>query len=288
MAFSTFLMLLAGKVFIPKLRTLQKLDPLESFLPDYAIPPIGQGLVDLENEKAWFREKADASERHYLNDNPESGHSRKIIYKIWLRELAARRAVWCWNGDISESMGLWNLYGSKGVAVISRIDRIKQCLKTFAYDASFGAVAYVDRETPDPRLFDPELLKRPYFFKTRPYKFENEIRFVYPVERTRTENEPGVLVDVDSSELIEEAIFSPYLPTSEIRYVQDFLKQGIPPQPHIKTHASSRELGFNVADDLFVISDAALVNLVLSVFCLKPHATPLRLIERLSGLPAFP
>lgn len=238
MAFSTFLMLLAGKVFIPKLGTLQTLDPLESFLPDYAIPPIGQGLADLQNEKAWFQEKADASERSYLSDNPNSGHSHKIIYKIWLRELAARRSVWCWNGDTSESMGLWNVYGSKGVAVISTIGRVKQCLKTFAYDASFAAVAYVDRERPDPRLYDPELLKRPYFFKTQPYQFENEIRFVYPIERTRTENEPGVLVDVDAGKLVEGAIFSPYLPISEARYVQEFLKRGIPPQTHIKTQPS--------------------------------------------------
>jgi hypothetical protein len=231
-------MLLTGKVFIPTLRTLQTLDPLESFLPDYAIPPIGHGLEDLENEKAWFHERADASERRYLNDEPGSAHSRKIIYKIWIRELAARRVIWCWNGDASESMGLWNVYGSKGVAVISTIGRVKQCLKTFAYDASFAAVAYVDRERPDPRLYDPELLKRPYFFKTQPYQFENEIRFVYPVERTLTENEPGVLLDVDSGTLVEAAIFSPYLPISETRYVQEFLKRGIPPQIHIKTQPS--------------------------------------------------
>jgi hypothetical protein len=192
MAFSTFLMLLAGKVFIPKLTTLQTLDPLESFLPPYIIPPIGQGLADVENAKAWLQKRADAIERDYICNNPDSAHSRKILYNIWLRELAARRAVWCWNRDRSESMGLWNVYGSKGVAVISTIGLVKQCLKTVGYNASFAAVTYIDRKRPAPRSNDLELLKRPYFFKTKPYKSENEVRFVYPIERASTESTPPV------------------------------------------------------------------------------------------------
>src|ERR1700694_4386705 len=87
---------------------------------------------------------------------PWPGLSSEQLQKkkhIWLRELSQRRGVWCWNHFKSESMALWKLYGDRGVAIVSSIDRVKDCFLTFAFDASYGEVAYVpwdDRENFDP------------------------------------------------------------------------------------------------------------------------------------------
>jgi hypothetical protein len=239
MGLGAFLMLLLGKVFIPKLKTLQAIDPLESFLPEYAIPPQGDGLEELESQRKWFEEKADENERRFLHDTPsDNAHSRRIIYKIWLRELASRRCVWCWNRDPFESMGLWTIYGSKGVAIVSTIGRVKECLQEFAFTGSFAAVAYVHRYTPDHSLSNKDLLKRPYFFKTEPYSFEKELRFVYPINPQTFEDERGVMADVDSRKLVQQVIFSPFIPLDEARYLQELLQKGLPPQPHIATEPS--------------------------------------------------
>jgi hypothetical protein len=124
MKFSTLLMLLVGKVFIPKLATLQRDEPLESALPFESIMMRKNEFKKLYDSLAWFEQRVTPEEKEYIAEKgPESPYSQQVIYLIWLRELSQRRGVWCWNNFKSESMALWKLYGDRGVAIVSSIDR---------------------------------------------------------------------------------------------------------------------------------------------------------------------
>jgi hypothetical protein len=54
-----FLMLLAGNVFIPNIKKLREMDPLESLLPSECIPNVSQLCLRLHEEKnaEWLRER---------------------------------------------------------------------------------------------------------------------------------------------------------------------------------------------------------------------------------------
>jgi hypothetical protein len=247
MKFSTLLMLLVGKVFIPKLATLQRDEPLESALPFESIMMRKNEFKKLYDSLAWFEQRVTTEEKEYIAEKgPESPYSQQVIYLIWLRELSQRRGVWCRNNFNSESMALWKLYGDRGVAIVSSIDRVKDCFLTFAFDASYGEVEYVpwdDRENFDPLEsidFSADFLQRPYYFKTTPYEFERELRFVFPMEISFPESERGTLIDIDCDRLIKHVVLSPYLELSESRYVQKALEKFLPAEKlAFRTYPSS-------------------------------------------------
>jgi hypothetical protein len=82
----------------------------------------------------------------------ESGHLQLRIatgsLKFWLQELAVRRCIWCWYGESEESMGLWSMYGARGVAVVSSIKRVRNAFSNIphATGTSVGFVQYVRRQ----------------------------------------------------------------------------------------------------------------------------------------------
>jgi len=218
MSIQAFLMLLARNVFIPSIRKLQEVDPLESLLPSECIPDFSQRCLRLhEPENADWLQK-----RRAVNSN-------ETEIDVWLRELAARRCIWCWYGESEESMGLWNTYGARGVAVVSSLKRVRNGFSTIphATGTSVGFVQYAPRNA---RAFgdtcnDPDWLYRPYYFKQTAYKYEGEVRFVIGLNSTNTQQSGGALFPVDPNQLIEKVIISPQFRLTEAQAFYSFLKK---------------------------------------------------------------
>src|ERR1700730_14843354 len=120
MKMSTFLMLLCGRAFIPRLRTLQKMDQQEGMLP---ISMFGKAYgVQLKNilevHESWLLKRTSKKQNR-------KEEQMQFLAKVWLAELAKRRCVWCWNKFVNESYAMWKIYGQKGVAVQTTVGRVK-------------------------------------------------------------------------------------------------------------------------------------------------------------------
>jgi hypothetical protein len=206
---STFLLLLAKKVFVPTLRNLQRGEKLEGGVPkwlwkNYAdnlfsdLQPFVKWLLDRDQKspslpadlKNWTARVKQEVSRPGGKDYQQLG----LLAEIWLHELSIRRCIWSWNdctGGPSEA--LWKLYGNRGVAIKSEVGFVKSALE--AAGVSRGIVAPVSYTIPRQILNEaavakslPMLDKRyrpfPYLFKDASYRFEEEVRFVFGKDRS--------------------------------------------------------------------------------------------------------
>jgi hypothetical protein len=191
MKIATFLMLLQRKVFVPSLKTLKRTDPTEC-----AVLRPNSSLLLTDADIDWLWSRASNSERSIVKVSP-----RLLAPQIWLRELANRRCIWCWYAKRPESMGMWNTYGAHGIAIVSRVGRVRASLQLPDDTlSSVGRVIYIQPSvglrTTIPSV-NPGLFYHPYYFKQKAYEYENEIRFVVASEPiTRVSS---VLYDGDPS-----------------------------------------------------------------------------------------
>jgi hypothetical protein len=230
MSLHAFMMLLTGQVFIPSIRKLQERDPLESLLPTLSIPDFGERCLKLHKGKSaeWLRNHAET--------RPSESQSQNVDdrLKIWLRELAVRRCIWCWFGDSEESMGLWNSFGARGVAVASSVGRIRKAFPLPQMEhtsgTSVGRVKYVERRADqfDGTDNDPDWFYRPYYFKHKCYSYEQEIRFVIDLYAANTLQHGGSIFHVDPNQLIGKVILSPQFWIAEARALDSILKEKFP------------------------------------------------------------
>jgi len=178
----------------------------------------------------------------------KEGEDFKSVYldfliKIWLRELSIRRCVWCWNRFKEESHAMWNLYGDRGAAVVSTVNRIDAALEAARpFKGLIGSIKYVlprsifeDRAIPKdlPTFYSmwvAENLRRPYFYKDSGYRFEDKVRLVIAANGGVVAETGGILIDVDPKKLITKILFSPKLVEAERRTLEalgtDILKAG--------------------------------------------------------------
>ena len=117
---STLFLYLSDRAFIPSLKCLRGMDKFEGEV-GLEIPSnskIRSFAKNLENEFA----------KHFgpCPPDPPDGPYRANIN--WRKELAKRRAIWCWNLFEGESNAMWQLYGSKGVQIKSTVGRLKKAL----------------------------------------------------------------------------------------------------------------------------------------------------------------
>ena len=145
MSLPTFLLLLGGRVFIPTLVKLRETDRLESNVPESALgdywkitremlaaAPVRDSLLTLAGVQGELRSLVS-------RENPITKETMGFLIDIWIRQLASRRCVWCWNKEPEESQAIWRIYGNKGIAVVSSVKRIAQSLKipdTASYSVS--------------------------------------------------------------------------------------------------------------------------------------------------------
>ena len=251
---TTLLLLLAGKVFIPTLSKLQESDRLESFVPSkvWSLYLRHPGVHPWQNlhdfiiaAEQWLVSRADRNKPKVVRQEGEDFNSVYLdfLIKIWLRELSIRRCVWCWNRFKEESHALWNLYGHRGVAVVSTLNRIDAALEAERlFKGLIGSIKYVlPRSLFEPQEMPKDLptfysmsmvenLRRPYFYKDSGYRFEDEVRLVIAANAGVVTETGGVLIDLDPKKLITKILVSPTVVEPERRILQtletDILKDG--------------------------------------------------------------
>lgn len=244
MKLSTLFMLLEGKTFFPSVATLQKGDPLEGDLipdPEWLQTRLREACGDdLASLDEWLEQKADDWEKKLLERNRDQGHVQSdILSKIYIRQLAKRRAVWCWFGEAHESAGMWSIYGSGGIAVGTRLSRL---ISALPQNCRFqvAPITYANRNQPShPSYFNPEaernagLVHRPHLIKGLEYQHENEIR----ITTTCWPDEPGRLIDgISPTNFIDAVVISPLLPFEEAKAIRTQVERypWVDPKPIIR------------------------------------------------------
>jgi hypothetical protein len=244
MKLSTFLLLLDGRLFIPTIRLLQAGDRLESRVPKELLRPnYGDKMRPIVEDHEQLLLRTTRGPKVVRPEGSEhSGTTLSFLAKYWLHELALRRCVWCWNQSTEHLYALWKLYGERGVAVISTVDRIRKALeKAGAGEGIVAPVRYAPLRTPR-RLEEtstflameqPQHLRRPYLFKDAGYRIEEEVRFVLSTNPIATSDLGGITIEVDAKALIKHFKISPELPLAEEACIERFALErlGAPLKP---------------------------------------------------------
>lgn len=188
--------------------------------------------------------------KNTLYTRAKSPHDEPIELKIEgeksLRELRIRQAflyrkkhyVNCWHASSFESAAMWKVYGydDHGVAIISRLRRIKDAFDDFKDTIYCGQVKYIDYECEE---LDLSNAFYPIVHKRLSFEFEKEVRLVFcdgnvshrhvktrhpdgsiaTCSFPKSEEEvlnfkasPGKMIQCDINSLIQEVKISPTAP----------------------------------------------------------------------------
>jgi hypothetical protein len=232
MKLETLLLLLAkGWIFIPSHANLGRSDRLETGilfnLPDRWkfwkkwSPKIGERLDKFECARLnREHEKMRASKMRgslSVGGSYAASDIRPNLRK-YVDELAAERCVWCWNEFRNYSNALWHLYGNRGVAITSTVEKVKAALVNAGVARGIVApITYINhegRQVPEV-LMKEENIFRPYLLKSIAYDYEKEIRFVLAAEREILRENGGVLISINAATFIEGFRVSPHLQREE-------------------------------------------------------------------------
>jgi len=150
-------MLIEGRAFFPSVATLQKDDPLEGDLipePEWLMTLLAEICgSEMARLQEWLVGHADNWEKEFLRLYPDNG---LMLSKIFIRELAKRKAVWCWFNALHESAGMWSVYGSGGIAVGTRLSKLISALPQNV-QFQIAPITYANRSTPSAlSCFNPE------------------------------------------------------------------------------------------------------------------------------------
>jgi hypothetical protein len=155
-----FFALLQGRaLFFPNSNLFP--DPIEGSYPDANL---------VVRDELWESLKLSDEQREIIE-----GHSK------WNKHLTF---VSCWHMSDHESAALWEIYGKtdKGVVVESTLGRLKRCLPDFVHIHPVTYIDYTRERIPAGHSLYP------FFFKSREYEYEHELRVVtgdLPMSDTR-------------------------------------------------------------------------------------------------------
>ena len=236
---SSLLDLLHGTAFIPTFETLRKSDPQELGIPAYSVAWLERELFNIgefEQAQPWLQrqwEKRIGTEFREVEDLRE-----RLLMEEWLGELGRRRCTWCWFVSFDcteESVAMWNLYAKEGVLIKTTWAAIQDSLPTeSSYEAALFKVEYVSVGDHDEKFKLPDNLRRPFLFKNKGYKHEQEMRIVFQDQGKWLH--PGIQLPVDAKKLIKGLTFSPYLSDVEFKS----LRRLIPALPGVVIEHSQR------------------------------------------------
>lgn len=237
MSLSAFFMLLEKKqVWVPSLAGLRDdCDPNEGRLPEREdfFPEADCDHHFDQKTDSWLRSKADPDDDAELEGNrihsEESDtfiNDRPILLRIWLREIAKRRCVWCWYLAEEESMSQWSHFGKQGVAIRSKPAKAAGALRLHVNHSMLVTnVRYMPDKADAPPLDAGAAMRRPFLIKPISFGHENEVRFVF----TAPESNKGHMIGVEHLNFIEAIHVSPFLHQSEAAAVCAIINQLNPP-----------------------------------------------------------
>ncbi len=230
MKLSTFFMLLQGRAFFPTVATLQAGDPMEGALvaePEYLLGRLKEILGDkMLKLQHWLQERADPVENDFIKNNPGMAlFNTHTLARLFVQELAKRRAVWCWFNANNESAAMWSVYANAGIGVKTNVAALKQALPG-NLQFSFSRIKYVGRQGQSTSYFNPEslenqdLIHRPHLVKGIEFAHEQEVRVTTKCQPF----EKGTLVrGINSSTLVKEVVISPVLPYEEAKAIESVI-----------------------------------------------------------------
>lgn len=198
-------LLATKKMFFATLRTLQKDDPFEGMQTLQSrrfAAELSRGDV---NAEAFFRASYPAV------DHEKSVNFKDHFVKILdgsLFSLADMCFVSCWHARPRESAALWKLYAENqaGVALKSSVIRLIKSLDSEKL-IILGNVKYVDF---DNTFLDTGNMLTAAFTKRDSYEHEHEVRLLHLDPDQSNSKLPGISIDCDPVEMIEEIVVSPY------------------------------------------------------------------------------
>lgn len=212
--------LLNGKIFIPSFDIVRKADPQELGIPAYSYAFLERDFFNhsnFEQEQSWLEQKWQERIGTAFRDVGEV--RERMLLEQWIYEIGRRRCVWCWfvSSDSTEhSAAMWNLYARDGVLIRTTWKAIQDTLADESrYEAGLFKVEYVSVGDHDERFSSSENLRRPFLFKSKGYKHEQEMRIVFQDEGKWVH--PGIELSIDYKKLIKQLTFSPYLSRPEVK-----------------------------------------------------------------------
>jgi hypothetical protein len=247
MKLSTFLLLVANKrLFLPTVRKLQESDFREANIQLYYCSGYWLKMWPLvEPHKDWLLSNV---LRKSLDgwDQPSDWRKEALI-RAWLKALAERRSVWCWNCSVDESYALWKIYAERGVAIYSTVGRLRIALENSGVKSGIvSPVTYIGKKEEDTqKRHDQEMkamtsarnLHRPYLFKDFGFHLEEEARFVI---RTNPEAHLA-LIRIRAKDFITFFNFSDDIPATEQRCIQDLANQKLSENVQFSGHDSDAD-----------------------------------------------
>lgn len=224
MKLETFLLLLDSRVFIPTLKTLQNGDRLEANLPAIwtAFYEEKMGPIVMPHRE-WLLNAAGNPVMHVFDETYRDISDLCLAAQCWRSALTMRRCVWCWNRSSEHFYFLWKIYGDRGMAVFSTVDRIRKVLSAAGAKGIVSPVRYVPPFDSEPRPDYDVLNKyfhRPHLFKDSGYRPEQEVRFVLKINPNELSGGAGAIVNMDPKAIIDKYEVSPHIFSGEKLAIQ--------------------------------------------------------------------
>jgi hypothetical protein len=270
---SSLVDLLHGKIFIPSFETLRKADPQELDVPAYSFDFLERAFFNnptFEQEQQWLQQRWE--ERIGTKFREVEDLKDRVLFMEWIRELAHRRCTWCWFVSLDcteESIAMWNLYAKDGVLIKTTWEGIQNTLASeLGYEAALFKVNYVRVGEHDDKFTSAENLNRPYLFKSKGYKHEQEMRVVFSKQGSWLH--PGVTLQADPKNLIKWLTFSPYLSGSEVESLKQILfandgAERTPRLPGVVIDHSQRALEEGMPESFFAPVNESPVDIPSSI-----------------------
>jgi hypothetical protein len=220
MKLSTFLLMLEGKAFFPSVATLRSDDKLEG--AGVCDETELCGCLDADGNPAlfaWLGNNTSNIEKIYLT-NAEPELRSEILADVYIRELAKRRAVWCWFQKECESAAMWSIYAHAGVAVRTDFKALKEALPD-KFKFQTARIKYCKRDNPYTPV-DQAFWVRPHLIKGEEFAHEHEVR----ITTFCLHEEPGREIKLSNvTRMIKEVVISPRVPFGEAEAILSVIKR---------------------------------------------------------------
>lgn len=165
-----------------------------------------------------FSDKKERSipEGFFKKFKPEQKEFYQTLHKV--QDENRKAYISCWTVFDDENYALWKIYdkGSNGACLVTTVGKLRAAIEKARPDAITVKVDYVDLKdrtkkyelpwityNPDQNMSTVRMTEK---FKQKPYKYEEEIRFI--VYGTR--NIEGFPVALDLTSLIDKIVISPF------------------------------------------------------------------------------
>jgi len=146
---------------------------------------------------------------------------RQHVMEMQLMLFRSRIVCNCWHLSDKESDAMWKVYGDgPGVMLVSTVGRLSASIKG-AYSFIFcspnpqhytiAPVRYVDES--DLSKLPDFYIEHPWLLKRKSFAHEQEIRVSHQLPWVIDPQNGGMLIEIDSEELISEIVLSPFNPS---------------------------------------------------------------------------